>query len=288
MSLRWYRRPRLVALKPDSPVLEAARALENNEIGAVLVLERGCLVGMVTDRDLAIRALGRGLDPSTAPLSDVMSEVVATLPPEAERSEAIALMKKHRVRRIPLVEKGGKLVGMVTLDDLILDETVSLDEVSEVVHAQLGEGGPAASPRSPAAQRSMARAQSTYRQFLSHLQNEADLDSLAITQSALDVILPMIVRRLMPDEAENFIAQLPSMLQPTLRSLRPGPDTSIDRDAIVSELVQRLDVDPERAGELLEVIGFEVLMGVTEGEAEDVQRQLPRDLRDAILAPPPR
>lgn len=284
MSLRWYRRPRLVALNPDAPVLEAARAMEKNEIGAVVILRDGELVGLVTDRDLAVRALGQSLDPAKTPLSQVMTSHVATLPSTATREEAVALMCHQKVRRIPLVEDGN-LVGIVTLDDLILDESIPYDQVSEVVEAQLGQGGPAPSERAPAKMRSAARAESTYRNFMGHLQYAASLDSLELTETAAEVVLGCILQRLVPGEANHFIAQLPSLLQPRLQPYANGPNTEITRDSIVTELVRRLDVSPERAAQLLEVIGFESLIQVSEGQADDVQRQLPQDIRDAILAP---
>ncbi|MDZ4817486.1 MAG: CBS domain-containing protein, partial [Planctomycetota bacterium] len=81
MSLRWYRMPRMVVLKPRNSALEAARAIENNNIGSVVVQDERCVVGMVTDRDLTIRVLGQGLDPRTTTLADVMTSPVATLSP---------------------------------------------------------------------------------------------------------------------------------------------------------------------------------------------------------------
>jgi CBS domain-containing protein len=78
MSLKWYRMPQMVALKSSTPVLEAARAIENNNIGAVVVQDNGCVVGIVTDRDLAVRVLGRGLDARMTPL--VNSRASALLP----------------------------------------------------------------------------------------------------------------------------------------------------------------------------------------------------------------
>jgi CBS domain-containing protein len=73
MSLRCYRIPRLVALKPSTSVLDAARALENNNIGAVVVQDQGSVVGIVTDRDIAVRVVGQGRDPRTTFLSEVMT-----------------------------------------------------------------------------------------------------------------------------------------------------------------------------------------------------------------------
>ena len=83
MSLRFYRMPRLVALSPSTAVLDAARAIENNNIGAVVVQDQGRVVGIVTDRDLAVRVVGRALDPRTTPLAGVMTTPVATLAPAA-------------------------------------------------------------------------------------------------------------------------------------------------------------------------------------------------------------
>jgi len=60
MSLKWYRRPRLVVLNTDTTALDAARAIENNSIGSVVVQDEGRVVGIVTDRDIAIRVTGRG------------------------------------------------------------------------------------------------------------------------------------------------------------------------------------------------------------------------------------
>jgi CBS domain-containing protein len=79
MSLKWYQRPRLVALNTGTPVLEAARAIENNNIGAVVVQDKGAVVGIVTDRDLTVRVVGRGPDPKTPPLADVMTTPVVIL-----------------------------------------------------------------------------------------------------------------------------------------------------------------------------------------------------------------
>jgi hypothetical protein len=113
------------AQRANSGARYAARAIENNNIGAVVLQEKGRVVGIVTD------------------LSDVMTTPVATLTPADSQSDAIRLMQERNVRRIPLVE-GERFVGIVTLDDLLLDEAAPLDELAGVVQVQIGEGGPAA------------------------------------------------------------------------------------------------------------------------------------------------
>ena len=100
----------------------------------------GRVVGIVTDRDLAVRVLGLGLDARTTPLAAVMTTPVTTLSPADSQSKAIQLMQQRNIRRIPLVE-AGRLVGIVTLDDLLLDEAAPLDQLSAVVESQIGAGG---------------------------------------------------------------------------------------------------------------------------------------------------
>lgn len=286
MSLRWYRRPRLVVLNPNSSVLDAARAIEQNRIGAVVVQDRGRVVGVVTDRDLAVRALGRALDPNTTKIAEVMTPSPLTLTPADSRADAIRLMQERNVRRIPLIE-GGRLVGMVTLDDLLLDEAAPFEELAAIVQAQIGEGGPADTARSPARRRSLARAEATLTRLLNQVRAEAGLENLDQARTALEVVLVSLVRRLTPEEGDHLIAQLPSLLQPSLRALSPGPDKSITRDSIEAELVARLDVDPARAVLLLAAVAGTIAQSVSPGQAEDVRSQLPEGLRSVFSVPAP-
>lgn len=144
MSLHRYLRSDMVALEPDTIVRAAVRTLERDNIGAVVVQHAGLVIGIVTDRDLAIRVVGEGLDPNTATVGDVMTRNVATLSPSASQSDAIRLMYHRKIRRIPIVEHG-QLMGMVTLDDLLLDEAAPPEHVAAVIQAQIGPGGPSAS-----------------------------------------------------------------------------------------------------------------------------------------------
>jgi len=283
MSLAWYVRPRLVVLNPSTPALDAARAIENNNIGAVVVQEGGEIVGIVTDRDLAVRVVGRGRDPKTTTLAEVMGSPVATLSPSDSQADAVRLMHERNVRRIPLVD-GGRLVGIVTLDDLLIDEAAPLDELAAVVQAQIGEGGPAPSARTRAADRSAGRAASTYGRLLNRVRLEAGLDTAEQAETVLEVVLSGIVRRLTADEASDLIAQLPSVIQPDLRRLPPGPDKTIDLGTIQSELVRRMDVEPERAAELVAAVGSTIAQVVSPGQVDHMRGQLPQTMR-GIFSP---
>ncbi len=284
MALHWYRRPRLVVLKPKSSVLEAARALEQNRIGAVVVQHQGRVVGIVTDRDLAVRALGRALDPKTTSIADVMTPDPLTLTPEDSQDDAIRLMQERNIRRVPLVEEE-RVVGMVTLDDLLLDEAAPLEELAAIVQAQIGEGGPAESDRLPARRRRLARAEGTLARLVNRVRDEAGLESSERARTALEVVLASLVRRLTDSEAKDLIAQLPSLLQGPLRSLPPGPDKSIASETIEAELAKRLDVDRQRAGQLLAAVGRTLAQWISPGQMEDVRGQLPQGLREAFSPP---
>lgn len=281
MSLESYRRPRLVILNSSTSVLEACRAIEQNRIGAVIVQDHGRVVGIVTDRDLAVRALAQGLDPRETTLDKVMSAPPVTLTPADDLSDAVRLMKQYNIRRIPLVENE-RVVGIVTLDDLLLDEAAPLDELAEIVEAQLGEGGPAESDRSPAQRRRLARLTSTYRRFLNEARERTGLADVNQAETALLVVLRLLLRRLTPEEASDLIAQLPGLLQKEVRGLPPGPDKTITLETMEEELARRLDVDRARAAALVAGIGATLAANVTPGQMEDVRTQLPLDMRSAF------
>lgn len=278
MSLRWYLRPRLVALEAGAPVLEGARALESNNIGAVMVQDQGRVAGIVTDRDLAVRVVGQGLDPTTTTMGEVMTTPVITLSSGDSQLDAVRFMRQRNIRRIPLVDDG-RLVGLVTLDDLLLDEAAPLELLAAIVEAQLGEGGPAVSPRSRGRMRSAARAEATLGRLVNKVRSEAELETSDEASVALEIVLAALVRRLTPGEAKDLISQLPSLLQPALWAQPLGPDKEISRETIESELGQRLGVDAVRAARILEAVGGVVADTVSGGQMEDVRRQLPEAVR---------
>jgi len=286
MPLYWYRRPRLVVLSSKNSVLEAARAMENNSIGAIVVQDGGSVVGIVTDRDLAVRALGYKLDPEKTTIAEVMTPSPLMLTLEDSREKAIALMQQGNVRRIPLSDNG-RVVGMVTLDDLLLDEAAPLDELAAIVQAQIGEGGPVESPRSPARRRSLARAEATLSRMIKAVQAETGLEDRQQTQIAIDTALALLVRRITPGEAKDFIAQLPSLLQPSLRALPHGPDKSIDRMTVVAELSRQLGLDTAQAERLIGPVIGAIAKTISPGQAEDLRSQLPEDLRSLLTIPKP-
>lgn len=108
-----------VCLSGDTPLSDAARKMRDHDIGNVLVVGDGTLQGLVTDRDLVVRALADGRGPDTR-LSDVCTADLVTLQPTDTAEDAIRLMSEHAVRRVPVVD-GDRPVGIVSIGDLAVE-----------------------------------------------------------------------------------------------------------------------------------------------------------------------
>lgn len=277
MSLEWYRRPHLVVLQPDAPLTDAARAIEQNRIGAVVVQDRGRVVGILTDRDLVVRTLGLGHDPRTIPIRDAMTSEPVTLAPSDTVMDAVRAMRDAGVRRVPLVEEG-RCVGIVTLDDLLLDEAAPLEDLAAVIQQQITERPASGSVSIAAWRRGIARAEATFGRFVRAVREASRLPSRRSARVAAYVVLSNIARRLTPQEANDFIDQLPSLLQADLRDLPAGPDKTVTAAAIVNELSDRLDLDSAAAANVLAAVVRVAARSVSAGEIRDVRGQLPADL----------
>jgi CBS domain-containing protein len=107
-----------VSIEADSPVAEAARIMKKEDVGIVPVVEGGRLVGTVTDRDLATRIVAEGKDPQSVSVQEIASTDLVTIYPQQHLNEALHLMANHQVRRLPVVEQDGRLVGIVAQADV--------------------------------------------------------------------------------------------------------------------------------------------------------------------------
>lgn len=296
MSLERFRRSRMVILDSGSVVYQAARAMADNHVGAVLVRRPSGELGIVTDRDLALGVLGGDLEPKTTPLVEVMSEDVVTCDISADLDEVVRLMRDNRVRRIPLME-GGRPVGLVTFDDLILDGSVSLDALLEIVTAQLEVEAPhkpagVLHPKRPATaegrarslMRAKARAEATYARMIDAVVDATGLDRDR-AERALFLATCMLCRRLTPVEAQHLIAQLPSLLQPRLDECLNGPDRMVTTQVMENELERLLGLTPESARESLRGIFRVISESVSAGEIEEVRGQLPEEMKPLFPTP---
>jgi CBS domain-containing protein len=105
-------------IEPDKPVADAAKLMRDEDVGLAPVVEGDRLVGTLTDRDIAIRVVAEGKDPASTSVREVASTDVVTVSPEQDLDEALSLMAQHQVRRVPVVEQDGRLVGVVAQADV--------------------------------------------------------------------------------------------------------------------------------------------------------------------------
>lgn len=105
--------------EPEESARAVAARMRDRSVGAILVLDadRQC-VGIVTDRDLVLRVLAAGRDPDRTPLAQVMSRRPHVVHEDAPLEEVLALMRDACLRRVPVVDRDGRLQGIVTLDDV--------------------------------------------------------------------------------------------------------------------------------------------------------------------------
>jgi CBS domain-containing protein len=102
----------------SSPVVEAARLMKSEDVGSIPVTEGDRLVGIVTDRDIAIRVVAEGKDVQTVTVGEIASKDLVTVDPQQDLDEALRLMAQHQVRRLPVVEEDGRLVGILAQADV--------------------------------------------------------------------------------------------------------------------------------------------------------------------------
>ena len=111
----------------------AARLMDELNVGVLPVVDEGELLGVVTDRDIVIRSTSAGQDPTTARVSDAMTTDARTLTEDASVDEAVEIMEEHQLRRVPVVDGSGRLVGIVSLGDLAAAGTPEAADALEAV-----------------------------------------------------------------------------------------------------------------------------------------------------------
>ena len=107
-------------IQASTPLQEAARLMRDEDVGSLPIVEGDRLKGMLTDRDIAIRAVAEGKDPQSTTAHEIASRELVTVDPEQGLDEALRLMARHQVRRLPVCEEDGRLVGILAQADAAL------------------------------------------------------------------------------------------------------------------------------------------------------------------------
>lgn len=128
------------SLAPSDTVSMAAQAMSELNVGSIPVCDGGKLVGIVTDRDMVVRALAKGMDATTTKLADIMSSDVCTVNESDDVESILEEMSQSQIRRLPVVDAAGALVGIVSLGDIA---TKSVDEEADVGESLAAISSPA-------------------------------------------------------------------------------------------------------------------------------------------------
>jgi CBS domain-containing protein len=112
----------VAVVEPDTSVLLVAQLMRKHHIGAMVVVDaeqKSRPVGIVSDRDLVLGLVAEGLDPAIFTAGDLMSDKLVTALPEMDAMDAVQLMNLHQVRRLVIIDDADRLVGIVTMEDLL-------------------------------------------------------------------------------------------------------------------------------------------------------------------------
>jgi CBS domain-containing protein len=106
------------SIDSDKSVAYAAKMMRDEGVGLAPIVEGNRLVGTLTDRDIAVRVVAEGKDPESTKVTEIASTDLVTVDPQQDLDEALRLMAQHQVRRLPVVEEDGRLVGVVAQADV--------------------------------------------------------------------------------------------------------------------------------------------------------------------------
>ncbi|MGE5446005.1 MAG: CBS domain-containing protein [Ignavibacteriales bacterium] len=119
MSVRKITKKKVVTVSPDDTVVRAAKLMGERNVGSIVVVENKKPVGILTDRDITIRVVARKADINSTLVKGVMTKKIITGKDGQRVAELAKIMHEHGIRRVPIVDKKGRLTGIITLDDIL-------------------------------------------------------------------------------------------------------------------------------------------------------------------------
>jgi CBS domain-containing protein len=132
----------VATLSRTATCAEAARRMRRQNIGSIVVEEDGVPIGMVTDRDLAVRVVAEELDAGSVTVAQVMSAFPTFLTPRRDLRAALDAMQEMGVRRLPAVNAKGRVVGMLSLDDVLIELADQLGQVKKLLQFEQDQTDP--------------------------------------------------------------------------------------------------------------------------------------------------
>ncbi len=139
--IRIAKRP-AVSTHSRATVREVCQSLAKEGVGAVAVVDENKLVGIISERDIVTRVIAPGRDPEKTPVSEVMTRSVKTVNEDTSSRQALELMHEGRFRHLPLVDGTGRVLGMVSVRDLLRERIGELDQENEGLMNFISADGP--------------------------------------------------------------------------------------------------------------------------------------------------
>lgn len=125
----------VVVAKADVTIKEASKVMIEYKIGSLIVLKDDDIVGIATESDI-VRSVSKGLDLDSTNIEEVMSKKVVTIDPEKTVEDAVDLMLKHKIKKIPVVEEG-KIKGIITASDIVVVEPKLIASIANLISLKL-------------------------------------------------------------------------------------------------------------------------------------------------------
>ena len=136
MPIENLARSDVVTAREDESVQELATRMDESKVGSIVITDGTEPIGIVTDRDLALRVIGDGTDPASTTAGEVMTDSLTTVDETDGFYRATELMSEHGIRRLPVCNENNELVGIITSDDLTELLAEEQMQLSDVIQAQ--------------------------------------------------------------------------------------------------------------------------------------------------------
>ncbi len=137
MSLQKFCQRPVVTISPEMSLVDACQTMWEKNVGCVVVIDAGKPCGMLTDRDAALRVICEHRDPQQTTVQDIMTADPACIGVDKTLHELTTFMRHHHVRRVPIVDQEERVIGMVTLDDLLMLLGTEMSDIGQGVFAPL-------------------------------------------------------------------------------------------------------------------------------------------------------
>lgn len=134
MTVKSIAREEVVTIESSASVEDVVETMRTKNVGSVVVVDDDSPVGIVTDRDVAMKALGADIDPGSMTVDDLMSRELVSVDADVGLLDLLSLMGEEGIRRVPVVEDDA-LVGIVTLDDILVLLSMELQSIANIIRA---------------------------------------------------------------------------------------------------------------------------------------------------------